>query len=84
MMTVAAHAAAEERKSRPGRATLGSAAARWACIAATLAFLTALLLAPLAIVVVTALSKGIGAYFGSFAVLVVMWVTLLVQLLWEG
>ena len=67
MMTVAAHAAAEERKSRPGRATLGSAAARWVCIAVTLAFLTALLLAPLAIVVVTALSKGISAYLGSFA-----------------
>jgi sulfate transport system permease protein len=66
MMTVAAHAAAEERKSRPGRATLGSALARWVCIGVTLGVLAALLLAPLAIVIVTALGKGFAAYVGSF------------------
>jgi sulfate transport system permease protein len=67
MMTAAAHAVADERKTRPGRATLSSALMRWACIGTTLGFLAALLLAPLAIVVVTALGKGIAAYLETFA-----------------
>jgi sulfate transport system permease protein len=67
MMAVAAHAAAEERRARPGRATLVSGLGRWVCIALTLGFLAALLLAPLAIVITTALSKGIAAYLESFA-----------------
>ena len=67
MMTAAAHAMADERRSRPGRATITSSLGRWVCIALTLGFLAALLLAPLAIVVTTALGKGIGAYLESFS-----------------
>jgi len=67
MMSAAAHAVSEERKSRPGRRTFTSGLARWTFIGITLTFLATLLLAPLAIVVVTALSKGVSAYLGSFA-----------------
>ena len=67
MMAAAAHAVADERKTRPGRATLASALARWTCISLTLGFLAALLLAPLAIVAVTALGKGIAAYLETFS-----------------
>jgi sulfate transport system permease protein len=67
MMSAAAHAVADERRTRPGRATIGSALARWACIGATLTFLAALLLAPLATVAITAFSEGVHAYLESFA-----------------
>jgi sulfate transport system permease protein len=67
MMSVAAHAVAEERKTRPGRRTFASGVARWICVGLTLTFLATLLLAPLAIVFVTAISKGFSVYFASFA-----------------
>jgi sulfate transport system permease protein len=60
-----AHAA--ELSSRPGRDTIVSAIARWAFISVSLAFLAALLLAPLATVFVTAFERGIAAYFASFS-----------------
>jgi sulfate transport system permease protein len=53
--------------TRPGQHTWLHAIVRWAFIAVSLAFLAAVLLAPLATVFVMALSKGIAAYLHSFS-----------------
>jgi sulfate transport system permease protein len=58
---------AAELASRPGRDTLASNAARVMFIGTSLVFLVALLFAPLAVVFYSALQKGLGAYFSSFA-----------------
>jgi sulfate transport system permease protein len=52
---------------RPGQGTLRRGLVRAGFIALSLGFLVAILLAPLAMVFVAALEKGIGAYFDSFA-----------------
>jgi sulfate transport system permease protein len=52
---------------RPGQHTWLHALVRWLCIAVSLSFLAAVLLAPLATVFVMALSKGIAAYLHSFS-----------------
>jgi sulfate transport system permease protein len=57
----------QELAARPGRDTLLSVLLRWTLIGVSLAFLAALLLAPLATVFVTALEKGLGAYLATFA-----------------
>ncbi|HEY4211522.1 MAG TPA: sulfate ABC transporter permease subunit CysW [Steroidobacteraceae bacterium] len=57
----------EELATRPGRDTLTSSLIRWTFISLSLLFLAALLLAPLATVFVTALSKGIRLYLQSFS-----------------
>jgi len=57
----------EELATRPGRDTLTSSVIRWTFISLSLLFLAALLLAPLATVFVTALSKGISLYLHSFS-----------------
>ena len=57
----------EELATRPGRDTLTSSVIRWTFISLSLLFLAALLLAPLATVFVTALSKGIRLYLHSFS-----------------
>jgi sulfate transport system permease protein len=57
----------EELATRPGRDTLMSSVIRWTFISLSLLFLAALLLAPLATVFVTALSKGISLYLHSFS-----------------
>jgi sulfate transport system permease protein len=57
----------EDIASRPGRASIKSTLVRWLFISVSLLFLAALLLAPLATVLVMALEKGIHAYFASFA-----------------
>ncbi len=59
-------AAREELATRPGRDTLLTVGLRWLLIAVSLAFLAALLLAPLATVFVTAFSHGLGAYLDTF------------------
>lgn len=56
-----------ELASRPGHTNLGSLLVRWLLIGVSLAFLGALLAAPLLAVFVTALEKGWSAYFQSFA-----------------
>jgi sulfate transport system permease protein len=53
--------------TRPGQHTWVHAIVRWVFITVSLAFLAAVLLAPLATVFVMALSKGIAAYLHSFA-----------------
>jgi sulfate transport system permease protein len=58
---------AAELASRPGRDGLMSAVARWMFISVSLAFLAALLFAPLATVFVTAFGNGLGKYFASFS-----------------
>jgi sulfate/thiosulfate transport system permease protein len=58
---------AAELASRPGRDGLRSAVARWMFISVSLAFLAALLFAPLATVFVTAFGRGLGEYFASFS-----------------
>ena len=64
----ALHAAAlEDLASRPGRDTVVSTIVRWCFISVSLAFLAALLFAPLATVFVMALQHGWRAYFGAFA-----------------
>lgn len=55
-----------ELASRPGRNSGTDKLARWCFISITLLFLSALLIAPLATVLSSALSKGFGAYFDSF------------------
>jgi sulfate/thiosulfate transport system permease protein len=55
-----------ELRSRPGRNTWGAAVARTVFIGASLAFLVALLFAPLITVFGTALSAGVKEYFNSF------------------
>jgi len=57
----------EDLASRPGRDNLTSSIVRWLFISVSLAFLAALLFAPLATVFVTALEKGWRAYAASFS-----------------
>ncbi len=57
----------EELATRPGRDTLLTVVVRWLLIAVSLAFLAALLLAPLATVFATALGHGLRAYLDAFA-----------------
>jgi len=52
---------------RPGQRTWMHAIVRWLCIAVSLTFLAAVLLAPLATVFVMALSHGLAAYAHAFA-----------------
>jgi sulfate transport system permease protein len=53
--------------ARPGQHTWTSNLVRWAFIGASLAFLAALLIAPLATVFAMAFAHGLEAYFASFA-----------------
>ncbi|MGH8199634.1 MAG: sulfate ABC transporter permease subunit CysW [Steroidobacteraceae bacterium] len=67
-MAGGAHSGAlEELDTRPGRETIVSALARRGLIAVSVAFLAALLLAPLAVVFATALQGGLQTYFQTFA-----------------
>src|SRR5262249_26026147 len=59
-------AAIEPLDSRPGRDGFASSLAKWSFILVSLAFLAALLFAPLAIVFVMALEHGWQAYLRSF------------------
>jgi sulfate/thiosulfate transport system permease protein len=52
---------------RPGQRTWMHAIVRWLCIAVSLAFLAAVLLAPLATVFAMALAHGLSAYVHAFA-----------------
>ncbi|HKE44823.1 MAG TPA: sulfate ABC transporter permease subunit CysW [Steroidobacteraceae bacterium] len=66
-MAVATYVAQlEDRATRPGRDTIVSHLARWMLIGLSLAFLAALLFAPLAAVFAMALEKGLAAYLKSF------------------
>ena len=56
-----------ELDSRPGRETIVSALGRRCLIGLSVAFLTALLLAPLAVVFATALHDGVQTYLRAFA-----------------
>ncbi|HZF25367.1 MAG TPA: sulfate ABC transporter permease subunit CysW [Steroidobacteraceae bacterium] len=56
----------EDRATRPGRDTIVSNLARWVLIVLSLAFLAALLFAPLAAVFAMALEHGVAAYLASF------------------
>jgi sulfate/thiosulfate transport system permease protein len=67
MAAGAAAGSLEELASRPGRETLWSALARRCLIGLSVAFLTALLLAPLAVVFATAFHDGLQKYLRSFA-----------------
>jgi sulfate transport system permease protein len=58
---------AARRPARPGEHSWASALVRVVCVAGSLAFLAALLLAPLATVFAVALGKGVESYFASFA-----------------
>jgi sulfate transport system permease protein len=66
-MAAAAAAGLADDLSRPGQHTWLHALVRWLCIAVSLTFLAAVLLAPLATVFVMALSRGIAAYLHSFS-----------------
>jgi sulfate transport system permease protein len=67
-MAGGAHSEAlEELDTRPGRETIVSAFVRRGLIGVSVAFLTALLLAPLVVVFATALQKGLQTYFQTFA-----------------
>jgi len=57
----------DELARRPGRDTWLHFIVRWGLIAVSLAFLAALLIAPLATVFVMAFEHGIGAYLSTFA-----------------
>jgi sulfate transport system permease protein len=59
--------AAAELVTRPGYRNLGSVMVRWLLIGTSLAFLGALLAAPLLAVFVSALEKGWETYFHAFA-----------------
>ena len=59
--------ALEELDTRPGRETIASALMRRCLIGTSVAFLAALLLAPLAVVFATALQNGLQTYFHTFA-----------------
>jgi sulfate/thiosulfate transport system permease protein len=59
--------AVEELASRPGRDTIGSTLVRRCLILLSVAFLAALLLAPLIVVFVSAFGKGMQFYFETFA-----------------
>ena len=65
-MAVALPAALAGDSSRPGQHTWVHAIVRWLCIAVSLAFLAAVLLAPLATVFALALGRGLAAYLHSF------------------
>ncbi|MGC3981100.1 MAG: sulfate ABC transporter permease subunit CysW [Steroidobacteraceae bacterium] len=56
-----------ELASRPGGNTWTDKIIRWSFISVSLLFLSALLVAPLLSVLTMALSKGVAAYFDSFA-----------------
>jgi sulfate/thiosulfate transport system permease protein len=58
---------AADLASRPGHRNWRSTAVRWLLISLSLAFLGALLAAPLAAVFATAIEKGWRAYFATFA-----------------
>src|SRR6185295_5037808 len=58
---------AADLASRPGHRNWRSTAVRWLLITLSLAFLGALLVAPLAAVFATAFEKGWSAYFATFA-----------------
>lgn len=60
-------AAVAELARRPGRGSLRVALVRWVFITVSVGFLAALLLAPIAVVFVTALGKGVSAYLQSFS-----------------
>jgi len=63
-----AHSGAlEELDTRPGRETVVSALVRRGLIGLSVAFLAALLLAPLAVIFVSALQSGLRPYLHSFA-----------------
>jgi sulfate/thiosulfate transport system permease protein len=67
-MVAIPHAASlEDVASRPGAKTWRAALVRLAFIGISLAFLAALLLAPLGTIFFMALQKGVRAYFASFA-----------------
>ena len=67
-MAGGAHCGAlEELDTRPGRETIISALARRCLIGLSVAFLAALLLAPLAVVFASAFHDGVQAYFRAFA-----------------
>jgi sulfate transport system permease protein len=68
-MAGGAHAAAvtEDLATRPGRDNFVSVAIRWTMIGLSLAFLAALLFAPLATVFAMAFEKGWSAYLESFS-----------------
>src|SRR5580658_7849439 len=55
-----------ELRSRPGHDSILSNIMRWLMISISLAFLAALLFAPLITVFATALAKGISAYLAAF------------------
>jgi sulfate transport system permease protein len=57
----------QELSARPGRDTLLAVLLRWTLIGVSLAFLAALLLAPLATVFAMAFQRGVWAYLASFA-----------------
>lgn len=67
MATGAQIAAHEDLATRPGRDTILSSLVRWTFIAVSLAFLAALLFAPLATVFVMALEHGWRAYARGFS-----------------
>jgi sulfate/thiosulfate transport system permease protein len=67
-MAGGAHSGAlEELDSRPGRDTIVGALVRRGLIGLSVAFLAALLLAPLAVIFVSAFQSGLQAYLHSFA-----------------
>jgi len=67
-MAGGAHSGAlEELDSRPGRDTIVNALVRRGLIGLSVAFLAALLLAPLAVIFVSAFQSGVQAYLRSFA-----------------
>ena len=66
-MSAAPIALREDLASRPGRDTIASHLIRWTFVSLSLAFLAALLFAPLATVFVMALEKGAQAYLHAFA-----------------
>jgi sulfate/thiosulfate transport system permease protein len=67
MAAVPQLSAFEDIDTRPGGKSIRSTLVRWVFIGLSLLFLAALLLAPLATVMVMALEKGIHAYLASFA-----------------
>jgi sulfate transport system permease protein len=67
MAAVPQLSAFEDIATRPGGTSIKSTLVRWLFIGLSLVFLAALLLAPLATVMVMALEKGIHAYLASFA-----------------
>ncbi len=67
MAAVPQATAFEEIATRPGGTSIRGTLVRWLFIGLSLLFLAALLLAPLATVMVMALEKGVHAYLASFA-----------------